>query len=76
MGVSLFLVFTTLLTFVELGTTAQAIGHITFSISFVLLIVQGRLLSIGRDYEEAAMDLGASPLNAIRMVLLPLLRPR
>jgi spermidine/putrescine transport system permease protein len=75
MGVALFLVFVNLFTFVELGTTAQAIGHVTFSISFVLIIVRGRLLSIGRDYEEAAMDLGASPLNALRMVLLPLLTP-
>jgi spermidine/putrescine transport system permease protein len=51
MGVALFLLFTTLFTWVELGTTAQLIGHVTFSISFVLLIVQGRLISIGKDYE-------------------------
>jgi spermidine/putrescine transport system permease protein len=75
MGVSLFLVFTSLLTFVELGTVAQAIGHVTFSISFVVIIVRGRLLSIGKDYEEAAMDLGASPVQALRMALLPLLTP-
>jgi spermidine/putrescine transport system permease protein len=75
MGVALFLVFVNLFTFIDLGTAAQAIGHITFSVSFVLIIVRGRLLSIGRDYEEAAMDLGASPLNAIRMTLLPMLTP-
>jgi spermidine/putrescine transport system permease protein len=33
------------------------------------------LFSIGREVEEAAMDLGASPLQALRMVLLPLLWP-
>jgi spermidine/putrescine transport system permease protein len=75
MGVALFLVFVNLLTFIPLGTTAQVIGHVTFSVSFVLIIVRGRLLSIGPDYEEAAMDLGASPVNALRMVLLPLLMP-
>ena len=75
MGVALFLVFVNLLTFVPLGTTAQAIGHVTFSISFVLVVVRGRLLSIGRDYEEAALDLGASPLHSVRLVLLPLLAP-
>jgi spermidine/putrescine transport system permease protein len=75
MGVALFLVFVNLFTFVPLGTTAQAIGHVTFSISFVLIVVRGRLLSIGRDYEEAAMDLGASPLDSLRLVLLPLLTP-
>ena len=47
----------------------------TFSISFVV-IVQGRLLSIGKDYEEAAMDLGASPWGRSAIALLPLLRRR
>jgi spermidine/putrescine transport system permease protein len=75
MGVALFLVFVHLFTFVELGTTAQAIGHVTFSISFVLIIVRARLLSIGSEYEEAAQDLGASPLQAIRLALLPMLTP-
>ena len=35
------------------------IGQVTFSISYVVVIVRGRLVSIGRDYEEAAADLGA-----------------
>ena len=39
------------------------------------IIVRARLLSIGPAYEEAAMDLGASPGQAIRRVLLPLLAP-
>jgi spermidine/putrescine transport system permease protein len=75
MGVALFLVFTTVFRSISLGTTAQVIGHVTFSITFVVIIVRGRLLSIGKDYEEAAMDLGASSVNALRMVLLPLLVP-
>ncbi len=75
MGVALFLVFVNLLTFIPLGTTAQAIGHITFSLSFVLIIVRARLISIGPEYEEAAQDLGASPRQAIRMALLPMLTP-
>jgi spermidine/putrescine transport system permease protein len=75
MGVALFLVFVNLLTFVPLGTTAQAIGHVTFSLSFVLIIVRARLLSIGPEYEEAAQDLGAPPLQALRLALLPMLTP-
>jgi spermidine/putrescine transport system permease protein len=75
MGVALFLVFDTLYGFVGLGTTAQILGHVTFTISFVVIVVRGRLLGIGREYEEAAMDLGASPVQALRLVLLPLLRP-
>lgn len=75
MGVALLLVFSNLLTFVPFGTPAQAIGHITFSITFVLIIVRGRLLSIGPEIEQAAQDLGATQLQAVRMALLPLLVP-
>jgi spermidine/putrescine transport system permease protein len=75
MGVALFLVFANLYDFVPFGTWAQLLGHVTFSISFVVIIVRGRLFAIGRDYEEAAMDLGASPVQALRRVLLPLLAP-
>jgi spermidine/putrescine transport system permease protein len=75
MGVALFLLFVNVFTFVKLGTTAQAIGHITFSLSFVLIIVRARLISIGPEYEEAARDLGASALEAIRLALLPMLTP-
>ncbi len=75
MGTAFLLVFVHLLKFIELGTTAQAIGHITFSLVFVLLIVRGRLLSIGPEYEEAAKDLGASALQALRLALLPMLVP-
>jgi spermidine/putrescine transport system permease protein len=75
MGVSLFLVFVKLLTFIRLGTTAQLLGLITFEMAYPVIIVRARLLSIGREYEEAAMDLGASPTRALRLVLVPLLLP-
>jgi spermidine/putrescine transport system permease protein len=75
MGVSLLLVFTHVFTFVGTGTPAQILGHVTFSISYVVVIVRGRLFSIGRQYEEAAADLGASPAVALSRVLLPLLTP-
>ena len=75
MGVSLFFVFSDLYQFVQFGTMAQFLGHVTFTISFVVIIVRGRLFSIGRQYEEAAMDLGASPWEALRRVLLPMLAP-
>ncbi len=75
MGVALFLVFAEVYDFVPFGTWTQFLGHVTFSISFVVIIVRGRLFAIGRDYEEAAMDLGASQFEAMRRVLLPLLAP-
>jgi len=75
MGSALFIVFTNLYTAVPLGRTAQLIGHVTFSISYVVVIVRARLVSIGSEYETAARDLGATRLQAIRTVLIPLLAP-
>jgi spermidine/putrescine transport system permease protein len=71
----LFLVFVHLFTAVPFGTPAQVLGHVTWSIPYVVVVMRGRLFSIGKGYEEAAMDLGASPLEAMRRVLLPLLFP-
>ncbi len=75
MGSALYLAFTQLFTVVELGREAQLLGHVTFTVSYVVVIVRGRLLTIGRDLEEAAQDLGATPLQGLRTVLLPLLGP-
>jgi spermidine/putrescine transport system permease protein len=79
MAVSLFVVFTQLsivpFTLIRLGTTAQVVGQVTFSLSYVVVIIRSRLASIGTQYEEAARDLGASPIQAVRLVLVPLLMP-
>ena len=74
-GVTLLFVFANLLSFVHLGTKAQLLGLVTFQVSYPVIIVRARMLSIGKEYEEAAMDLGASPVQALRRVLLPLLYP-
>ena len=75
LGVSLFLTFTKLLTFVSLGTPAQIVGLVMFQMSYPVIIVRSRLYGIGKEFEEAAMDLGARPAQALRKVLLPLLYP-
>ena len=59
----------------EPGLFNMIIGHITFQISFVALVVRSRLVSIGRDVEEAARDLFASTPYMMRRVTLPLLLP-
>ena len=74
MGVSMFLIFSNLYHF-RLGTTAQLLGHVTFSLSYVVIVTRGRLFAIGRDYEDAAMDLGATYPMTLRKVLLPLVGP-
>jgi spermidine/putrescine transport system permease protein len=74
-AVGMFLLFTTAFGFIGLGTTAQAIGQVTFTLSWVVVIVRGRLATIGRDMEEAAADLGAPPAHVVGRVVLPLLAP-
>jgi spermidine/putrescine transport system permease protein len=74
-GIAMLSVVTYLFTFIRLGTLAQIVGLVTFQISYPVIIVRARLLSIGKEYEEAGMDLGASPRQSIRRVLLPLLYP-
>jgi len=74
-GVALFMVFSRLLRFVPFGTPAQLLGLITFEMTYPVIIVRARLLSLGRDSEEAAMDLGASPMQALRLTVLPQLLP-
>ena len=75
MGVALLLLFLKVFPSIGLGTKAQAIGQVTFTLSYVVVIVRGRLVSIGKEYEEAAADLGAPPHDQILRVLLPLLAP-
>jgi spermidine/putrescine transport system permease protein len=76
LGVSLYILFTSLFANkISLGTNAQLLGLISFQLSYPVIIVRARLLSIGPEYEEAAMDLGATSSQAIRRVLLPLLAP-
>ena len=74
-GIGLFLMMTKLVEQIGLGFTAQVLGLSMYELAFTVIIVRARLLSVGKHYEEAAMDLGASPINAIRRVLLPLLAP-
>jgi len=75
LAVALLFLITNLLDFIHLGTVGQVLGLVTFQLSYPVIICRARLLSIGSHYEEAAMDLGASPAQALRRVLLPLLSP-
>ena len=74
-GVAMFFVFTSLFTNVGLGTTAETLALVTWNVSWPAIIVQARLVTIGRQYEEAAADLGANQWQTMRRVLMPLLTP-
>ncbi|MCY0094269.1 ABC transporter permease [Hoeflea ulvae] len=65
------------LNFLNIGKsfTLLLAGHVIFTLPFVILVVQARLVSIRRDVEEAALSLGASPMQTFFAVTLPLLMP-
>jgi spermidine/putrescine transport system permease protein len=75
LAVALLFMVTSLALPLTLGTSAQVVGLVTFQISYPAVLVRARLATIGPQYEEAAMDLGASPLGALRRIILPMLTP-
>ncbi|HSN97462.1 MAG TPA: ABC transporter permease [Candidatus Nanopelagicales bacterium] len=73
MGISLLIFFKT--AEMELGFVTVIISHVTFCFPFVLVAVQARLAGLDPALEEAAMDLGATPLKAFFHVMVPYLLP-
>jgi putrescine transport system permease protein len=57
------------------GVTTMTIGHMTFSMAYVSVIVQSRLATFDISLEEAAMDLGARPLKVFFLITLPIIFP-
>ena len=72
-GLSLLLLFVAI--GLDRGFMTVTLAHITFSMCFVAVVVQSRLLSFDRSLEEAAMDLGASPATTFFQVTLPVIAP-
>jgi spermidine/putrescine transport system permease protein len=75
LAVALLFVVTSLSLPLHLGTTSQVLGLVTFQLSYPAVLVRARLATIGPQYEEAAIDLGASPVGAIKRVIMPMLAP-
>ncbi len=72
-GVAALLFFTGL--GMKLSLVTVTLAEITFSIAYVTVIVRGRLTSMSPEVEEAARDLGCTPWQALRQVILPTLVP-
>ncbi len=76
-GVSLMMLFIFMKTFtnIGLGFFTMLLAHITFNIPYVILSVLPKLKQLNKHTYEAALDLGATPLNAIRKVIIPEIMP-
>lgn len=75
LATGIFFVLVFLYPFPTPGTSGQIFGHVTWSIPYVVVVLRGRIFGVGPELEEAAMDLGAPPLEALRRVLFPVLSP-
>lgn len=57
------------------GALTITLAHISVSLSYVAIVIEARLSDAGTDLEDAAQDLGATPLSAFLRITLPLLTP-
>jgi putrescine transport system permease protein len=72
-GLSLLLLFVAM--GLDRGFVTLTLAHITFTMCFVAVVVQSRLVSFDRSIEEAAMDLGATPVKTFFQITLPIILP-
>lgn len=78
-GLSLLLLFVSLEALVGWpsgrGFTTITIAHSTFCMAYVTVVVRARLSDMDRSLDEAAMDLGATPLRVFFDITLPIISP-
>ena len=72
-GVSLFLLFVSL--GISQGFMTVVLAHISFCVPYVVLSVLPRLKQMNPSLYEAALDLGATPMQALRKVIFPEIKP-
>ncbi|GLK68597.1 ABC transporter permease subunit [Hansschlegelia plantiphila] len=72
-GLSMLLLFVAI--GLDRGFITLALAHITFSMCFVAVVVQSRLISFDRSLEEAALDLGCTPFKTFFVITLPIILP-
>jgi putrescine transport system permease protein len=73
MGLSLLLLFVAM--DLSRGFWTVTLAHVTFTMCFVAVVVQSRLVTFDRSLEEAAMDLGCPPWKTFLVITLPIIAP-
>ncbi|MDH6266499.1 putrescine transport system permease protein [Rhizobium sp. SG_E_25_P2] len=72
-GLSMLLLFVAIN--IDRGFWTVTIAHTTFTMCYVAIVVQSRLLTFDRSLEEAALDLGCPPVKTFFKITLPLILP-
>ncbi len=72
-GLSLLLLFVAV--GLDRGMLTLTLAHVTFTMCYVAIVVQSRLLTFDRSLEEAALDLGCPPVRTFFRITLPLIMP-
>lgn len=72
-GISLFLLFVSL--GITQGYATVILAHVAFCTPYVVLCIMPRLQQMNPDIYEAALDLGATPFQAMRKVIIPEIKP-
>ena len=79
LGISLLLMFVEISSLIGWpdgnGVFTIWVGHVTLCMAYVAVIIQSRIRDLDRSLEEAALDLGASPLKVFFVITLPLIFP-
>jgi putrescine transport system permease protein len=57
------------------GSTTITLAHITFTMSYIAVVMQSRFSTLDISLEEAALDLGARPLKVFFVITLPIVAP-
>lgn len=73
LGLSLLLMFVAIN--LDRGFWTVVIAHVTFGMCYVAVVVQSRLITFDRDLEEAALDLGCTPMKTFFQITLPIILP-
>ena len=78
-GLSLLLFFVSLQELIgwpgSRGASTITLAHITFSMAYVAVIIQSRLTDMDHSLAQAALDLGAKPLQVLVDITIPIIAP-